>query len=595
MAEIETRQREISVAILPFQNFSESEDLNYIVQGFAEDLITDLSRFGLTIISIHSTRVLTDGAQDHAVSEPEADYVVRGSFRFSGNTIRINIQLIRQADESVVFAGRHNEEFDHLMMLQDEVTQQIVNVLQQQIHTNIITNFPKKHPAKLAAYDYWLRGMHELKAGSLKKDLEARKLFHQSLAVDPEYARAHTGLSLTYFNEWTCQLWSRWEISQCGAQEYARRAVDLDENEYLALTVLGRICCYSGEYDQAEHYLRKSLRLNPNDSDNLIQVASCFVYMGLCSEAEKLYEKAIRLNPFRQSWYYATGALVYFEKGKMEKALEVGRRVSKLGTWVDFAAYMAAICYRLGRTTEMEAYWAHYLTEFAVKISRTAKADPKEAVRWFMDINPYRDQTNLTPFWTYLRDTYQLDVQVNEPPEQSRESSSVVHQNDIWTISYQSKQIIIKDVKGLHDIKTLLQEPGLSFHCTELMGTVLEGDDGIEQLDGQAKKEYQHKITELQTELAEAEVANDVERASQLNQAYETLLDHVTASLGLGGKSRKMGSTLEKTRSAVTWRIRSAIKRINIHHPELGMHLSKSIKTGIICSYDPEYPIDWEF
>jgi hypothetical protein len=55
-----------------------------------------------------------------------------------------------------------------------------------------------------------------------------------------------------------------------------------------------------------------------------------------------------------------------------------------------------------------------------------------------------------------------------------------------------------------------------------------------------------------------------------------------------------MGSSVEKARSAITWRIRNVIKKISSTHPKLATHLSKSINTGTFCSYKPEVNIDWE-
>jgi hypothetical protein len=75
---------------------------------------------------------------------------------------------------------------------------------------------------------------------------------------------------------------------------------------------------------------------------------------------------------------------------------------------------------------------------------------------------------------------------------------------------------------------------------------------------------------------------------------YNTLLDHLSASLGMGRKPRAKGSSVEKARSAITWRIRNVIKKIKTSHPKLAMHLSKSINTGTFCSYHPEVHIDWE-
>ena len=86
---------------------------------------------------------------------------------------------------------------------------------------------------------------------------------------------------------------------------------------------------------------------------------------------------------------------------------------------------------------------------------------------------------------------------------------------------------------------------------------------------------------------------NQLEKISSLREEYDSLLDHLSKSLSLSGKTRKVGSTVEKARSAVTWRIRNAIKKIENVHPELGNHLSKSIKTGTNCAYLPEVDVNW--
>ena len=62
---------------------------------------------------------------------------------------------------------------------------------------------------------------------------------------------------------------------------------------------------------------------------------------------------------------------------------------------------------------------------------------------------------------------------------------------------------------------------------------------------------------------------------------------------GLGGRGRKMGDAAERARSAVTWRIRHAIKKLEPAHPALARHLGHSIKTGVFCSYTPEKETRW--
>jgi hypothetical protein len=111
--------------------------------------------------------------------------------------------------------------------------------------------------------------------------------------------------------------------------------------------------------------------------------------------------------------------------------------------------------------------------------------------------------------------------------------------------------------------------------------------------DDKAKKEYKEQLIHLQSDIEEAQMMNDQFRATHLQEEYDNLLDHLSKSLGLKGKTRKVSDQIDKARSAVTWRIRAAIKKINAVNEPLGNHLSNSIKTGIFCSYKPEKEIDW--
>jgi predicted ATPase len=65
------------------------------------------------------------------------------------------------------------------------------------------------------------------------------------------------------------------------------------------------------------------------------------------------------------------------------------------------------------------------------------------------------------------------------------------------------------------------------------------------------------------------------------------------AALGLGGRVRRSGSAAERARTAVTARVRDAIRRISEAHPELGRHLERSVRTGTFCVYEPDRPVHW--
>ncbi len=591
---------EIVVAVLPFQNFSEDNKLDYFVAGFSDDLIMNLSRFrSLQIISSHSTKKINaDNEEDQSIIQSlNANYLVKGSFRHYEGNIIIRTQLIRTIDDTIVWAERYDEKLTSVFDIQDDVTQRIVSTLQKHININLLSSARKKTITSLEAYDCWLKGMDQLEKGTLANDNKAREYFKQAMEIDSEYARAFAGMSLTYFNEWSCQVFERWEESQKFAYEYALKAVSLDDTDNVSNLILGRVYLYKREYEKAEHYLRKSLKLNPNDADNLIQIASSFVHLGYPKEGEKLYLKAVRLNPINVEWYYAYATMIYFELGQFEKAIEEGLKPPIETVWVDMAAFIAASFYYLGKKEKMEKYWEIYLQQSQIKIFNGRKPSSYEAIQWILDYNPYKGESNFIKFFNFLeKEGYTKPVKKKQAVSKSRLFSNTFKKDaELWEASFEGQSVYLPDVKGYHDLVILMNQPNKEIHCAELMGVQVGANNEVFVLDEKAKETYKKRVQDLLLEIEEAESLGNPQSANTLREEYDQLVDHLSKSLGLGGKNRKIDSPVERARSAVTWRIRSAIKKIEKAHPSLGKHLANSITTGTFCSYSPEKEHHWIF
>ena len=125
------------------------------------------------------------------------------------------------------------------------------------------------------------------------------------------------------------------------------------------------------------------------------------------------------------------------------------------------------------------------------------------------------------------------------------------------------------------------------------MGGLDVGGSAGPMLDERARRAYQERIIELQRDIDEARDANDWARASRSEVELDALVEHLSEAFGLGGRSRSSGSSSERARSAVTSRIRSAIRRLGPIQPELARHLANSVRTGTWCSYRPEFDIAW--
>jgi hypothetical protein len=163
----------------------------------------------------------------------------------------------------------------------------------------------------------------------------------------------------------------------------------------------------------------------------------------------------------------------------------------------------------------------------------------------------------------------------------------------LWMVCFEHEVAHTPEVRGFQDIVQLLARPGDELHCLALSGQTAVAGRGVEVLDEQAKRAYRTRLREIEADLAEAAAANDPSRAEPLEEEKERLLDEMRKATGLGGRDRKMGDGSERARSAVTWRIRHAIKKLEAVHPALARHLRVSIKTGVFCSYEPEKETHW--
>lgn len=172
--------------------------------------------------------------------------------------------------------------------------------------------------------------------------------------------------------------------------------------------------------------------------------------------------------------------------------------------------------------------------------------------------------------------------------------AAFVAQGEYWAVTFAGRMVHVKASKGIADICRLLSTPGREVHCLELMGAGVEQSSTGEVLDQAARRDYEQRIRDLQAEIDAADADNDYARADRARVELDVLVDHLTAALGLGGRSRRSGGTAERARSAVTQRIRSTIRRLGTAHPELGRHLEASITTGTYCAYRPEHPVSWQ-
>jgi hypothetical protein len=172
----------------------------------------------------------------------------------------------------------------------------------------------------------------------------------------------------------------------------------------------------------------------------------------------------------------------------------------------------------------------------------------------------------------------------------SRNRASMRRDGPIWVVASPLGEARVPDSNGLRQLARLLSMPAVEVTAVELAGHAngpIAADIGP-GLDATAKRDYRHRLHELQAEVDSADSAHDPVRAERAHIEMEALLRELKRAVGLGGRDRPTGSDAERARINVVRSIRRTIEAIDRQAPLLGAHLREAVRTGRYCIYLPE-------
>jgi hypothetical protein len=163
-----------------------------------------------------------------------------------------------------------------------------------------------------------------------------------------------------------------------------------------------------------------------------------------------------------------------------------------------------------------------------------------------------------------------------------------------WTVGYEGATFGLADLKGLHYLRSLIEQPGADLEALALSvavaghpGTELKESDTGDVLDESAITAYRRRLAQLDTELDTADARGDQRMAQKAVAERDALLDQLRRATGLRGRARRSGASTERARVAVRKAVAAAMAQIERHDPSLARTLRDSIHTGTTCRYEP--------
>lgn len=289
-----------SIAVLPFDNRSRLEEDEFFVEGVHDDLLTNLARIGgLKVISRTSVLRYKDTETPIPVIATELGVatVMEGAVQRSGNTVRINVQLIDAQTDEHLWAEIFDRDLtaDNLFAIQTEISEKIAKALKATLSPEEHERISDRPTENLAAYNAFLRGRQRQAERTSESLQQAMIEFERAVELDPGYAMAWVGVA---------------EVSMLLSQYSTLQPAEA--------------------FERMEIAANKALALNDQLGEAYLSLAEVYQNYGRDNEAELAFQKAIEFSPGYATVYQWYANFLDDFQSRFREALAVSEKAREL-------------------------------------------------------------------------------------------------------------------------------------------------------------------------------------------------------------------------------------------------------------------------
>ena len=340
---------EKSIAVLPFENLSGDKDNAYFADGIQDEILTRLSKIAdLKVISRTSTQHYKSAPENlsEIAKQLGVAHILEGSVQKSGDAVRVNVQLIKAANDSHLWADTFDRKLTDIFSVESEVAKAVADQLRAKLtgqEEQVIAAKPTDNPE---AYDAYLRGLaYTLKTGNNAANaLAAQKYLREAVRLDPKFALAWALLSNVDAHGYLVGSLQPTVALREEARQAAETAFTLQPNLGEAILAKGyyHYACLK-DYDAALRYFEQARQFLPNSSRIPEVLAYVTRRQGEWGRSESYFNEAERLDP-RNVRLLTNQAYSYSVLRRFPEALRKFDQVLNIiPDDVDTLAYKAAI------------------------------------------------------------------------------------------------------------------------------------------------------------------------------------------------------------------------------------------------------------
>jgi len=294
---------EKSIAVLPFENRSEDKANAYFADGIQDEILTRLAKIAdLKVISRTSTQHYKSAPQNlpEIARQLGVAHILEGSVQKSGDAVRVNVQLIKAATDSHLWADTFDRKLTDIFSAESDIAKAVADQLRAKLTGEEEQVIAAKPTDNVEAYDVYLRGLaYTLKTGNNPaNDLAAQKYLREAVRLDAKFALAWALLSNVDARGYLVGSLQPTVALREEARQAAETAITLQPNLGEAILAKGyyHYACLK-DYDAALRYFEQARPFLPNSSRIPESLAYVTRRQGEWDRSESYFNEAERLDP----------------------------------------------------------------------------------------------------------------------------------------------------------------------------------------------------------------------------------------------------------------------------------------------------------
>jgi TolB-like protein/Tfp pilus assembly protein PilF len=357
-----------SLAVLPLENLSGDPSQDYFSDGITEALITDLANIGVPRV-ISQTSVMrykgTRQSLPEIARELNVDGVVEGAVFRDGERVRVTAQLLYAPADRHVWADTYDRNARDVLSIQGDIAKAIATAIKLKINPADQSRLAEPHQIDPAVHDAYLRGRYFWNQRTSESLTKAKEYFEESIARDPLFAPAYSGLADVYF--YRGYAWGKMSPREAMplARAAAQEALELDDNSAEAHASIGAIkFTYDWDFPGAEVEFKRAIALNPNYVVAHHFYSVLLAAMGRTEESLTEIRKAQQIDPLSVVVNNMVSVLLA-SAGRCEEAIRQNLKTLEL---TPNAPHLAMI-----HDTQAHCYWESGMQQQAIEEDMQAR------------------------------------------------------------------------------------------------------------------------------------------------------------------------------------------------------------------------------